>query len=160
MYEEKASDYYHADTFPPELIPDSDLCKAIHTYASDYYSRTSGLRVPRQLRQNPDFLQTKMELARNKAYKSMDGTALLAMGVLLEEMMRESLGATGDLSFTEGVTQEPNDQKKKRKRQARRSQSTTEQSQDQDQEALPDTEVEHTKKNKRRKSSRKGKEPA
>lgn len=31
----------------------------------------------------------------------MDETALLAMGILVEEAVRESLGETGDLTFTE-----------------------------------------------------------
>jgi hypothetical protein len=32
----------------------------------------------------------------------MDETALLAMGILMEEVCRETLGVTGDLVFTEG----------------------------------------------------------
>ena len=32
----------------------------------------------------------------------MDETALLAMGILIEEAAKESLGGTGDLTFTEG----------------------------------------------------------
>ena len=32
----------------------------------------------------------------------MDETALLAMGILIEEAAKESLGETGDLTFTEG----------------------------------------------------------
>lgn len=31
----------------------------------------------------------------------MDETALLAMGILIEEAAKESLGETGDLTFTE-----------------------------------------------------------
>ena len=34
--------------------------------------------------------------------RSMDGTALLAFGILLEEASREVLGKRGDLVFTEG----------------------------------------------------------
>ena len=32
----------------------------------------------------------------------MDETALLAIGILLEETMAEKVGSTGDLAFTEG----------------------------------------------------------
>lgn len=35
--------------------------------------------------------------------RSLDETALLAFGILLEEAARESLGKNGDLVFTEGV---------------------------------------------------------
>ena len=38
--------------------------------------------------------------------KSMDETALLAFGILLEEAAREGLGKRGDLVFTEGVEAE------------------------------------------------------
>lgn len=34
--------------------------------------------------------------------RSMDETALLAVGILLEEAGREALGKTGDMVFTEG----------------------------------------------------------
>lgn len=34
-------------------------------------------------------------------YQSMDETALIAMGILLEEMAQESLGETGDLILVE-----------------------------------------------------------
>jgi hypothetical protein len=33
----------------------------------------------------------------------MDETALIALGILVEESAREILGETGDLAFTEGV---------------------------------------------------------
>lgn len=36
----------------------------------------------------------------------MDETALIALGVLMEEMCLESLGKTGDLAFTEGEERE------------------------------------------------------
>lgn len=39
--------------------------------------------------------------------RSMDETALLAFGVLLEEASREALGKNGDLVFTEGVDEDP-----------------------------------------------------
>jgi hypothetical protein len=36
----------------------------------------------------------------------MDETALIAFGILLEEMAREELGETGDLAFTEAADEE------------------------------------------------------
>jgi hypothetical protein len=35
-------------------------------------------------------------------YCSMDETALMALGILMEEAARDTLGQTGDLVFTEG----------------------------------------------------------
>ena len=64
-------------------LPESDLLKAIHCYASDFYSRA----VPN---------------AGTGDWKTFDETALLAMGILMEEAARESIGRTGDLVFTEG----------------------------------------------------------
>jgi hypothetical protein len=39
----------------------------------------------------------------------MDGTALLALGILMEEMAIETLGTTGDLVFVEGEPIESED---------------------------------------------------
>lgn len=36
----------------------------------------------------------------------MDETALIALGILLDEGVREVLGETGDLAFTEGVRED------------------------------------------------------
>lgn len=78
-------DYYNADerlgAF--QKLPDSDLLKDIHAYVADYY-----------------------ELANRDGHgridlKSMDETALIAMGVLLEEACKEALGENGDMVFTE-----------------------------------------------------------
>lgn len=70
-------------------MPDSDLLKAIHTYASDFYGRA-----------------TKNRGAVD--FESLDETALLSLGILLEEMAGHVLGATGDLAFVEGEEDEPN----------------------------------------------------
>lgn len=71
-------------------LPESDLLKALHCYASDFYSR---------------------ETADDGTgdYQSMDGTALIALGILMEEAARDTLGHAGDLVFTEGeeVKQSP-----------------------------------------------------
>lgn len=64
-------------------LPDSDLLKALHTYTSDFYARATG---------------------EDNAgdWRSMDESALIAMGILMEEATREALGETGDMVFTEG----------------------------------------------------------
>ena len=64
-------------------LPDSDLLKAVHCYTSDFYSRA-----------------TRRKGAGD--WRSMDETALLALGILMEEATRDVLGQTGDLVFTEG----------------------------------------------------------
>jgi hypothetical protein len=68
---------------PDELeLPEGELLEAIHAYASDFYgAQGDGMEV----------------MAGN-----MDGTALLALGILLEEVAREQLGENGDLALLEG----------------------------------------------------------
>ncbi|RMJ03525.1 hypothetical protein CDV36_014948 [Fusarium kuroshium] len=66
------------------VLPESDLLKAIHGYASAFYGAKDGGRNG-----GPD-------------ERSMDETALIAFGILLEEAGREVLGRRGDLVFTEG----------------------------------------------------------
>ncbi|KAI9772030.1 MAG: hypothetical protein M1840_001318 [Geoglossum simile] len=75
------SDLYFANEDLPATtrLPDSDLLKAIHTYASEFYARNGG----------------------SYDWRSMDETALLAMGVLLEDAAAVALGETGDLVFVE-----------------------------------------------------------
>ena len=82
-YEE--DDLYWADRHLTgnQKLPESDLLKAIHAYASDFYGRAVK--------------------GRGKVdFESLDETALLAMGILMEEMARDALGETGDLAFVEG----------------------------------------------------------
>lgn len=76
--------YYAADKeLPSNLrLPDSDLLKAIHAYASDFYS-------------------TATDDKGRCDFRSMDETALLALGVLLEEAAVEVLGETGDMVLVE-----------------------------------------------------------
>ncbi|KAI5462478.1 hypothetical protein BGZ63DRAFT_423731 [Mariannaea sp. PMI_226] len=71
------------------ILPESDLLKAIHGYASAFYHAKSHARNP------PN--------NRNIAERSMDETALLAFGILLEEAGKDALGRRGDLVFTEGA---------------------------------------------------------
>ncbi len=82
-YEE--DDVYWADRHLKhgQVLPESDLLKAIHTYASDYYGRSTPNKGAAD-------------------FESLDETALLALGILLEEMAGHVLGQTGDLAFTEG----------------------------------------------------------
>ena len=57
--------------------------KAAHTYASDYYHKALGVQG-------------------HVSFESMDETALLALGILLEEAAEHVLGDTGDMVFVEG----------------------------------------------------------
>ncbi|PNY25796.1 Uncharacterized protein TCAP_04272, partial [Tolypocladium capitatum] len=70
-------------------LPESDLLKAIHAYSSRFYGALDRDR-PHLDRHGVD-------------ERSMDDTALLAFGILLEEAGREVLGRRGDLVFTEGA---------------------------------------------------------
>ncbi len=64
-------------------LPESDLLKSLHCYISDFYARAT--------------LDGGID-----DWKSFDETALIALGVLLEEVSLEVLGKTGDLVFTDG----------------------------------------------------------
>lgn len=80
-YEE--TDFYWANEKLPlqgAELPDSDLLKAVHAYASMFYGRRGG---------KADFL-------------SLDETALIAVGVLLEERVDSLLGRSGEGVFVEG----------------------------------------------------------
>ena len=82
-YEE--DDFYWADRYltDSQKLPESDLLKAIHAYASEFYGRAVK--------------------GRGKVdFESLDETALLAMGMLMEEMAAEVLGETGYMAFVEG----------------------------------------------------------
>ena len=82
-------DIYTQDRYlqPDQQLPDSDLLKVLHAYAADFYKATTGDQCKHSLR-------------------SMDETALLAMGILLEEAAREALGQSGDLAFVESPQDE------------------------------------------------------
>jgi hypothetical protein len=75
--------YFSNEREPPIGLPESDLLKALHSYASDFYSRATSNGGAGD-------------------WKSLDETALVALGVLMEEATRDILGQTGDLVFTEG----------------------------------------------------------
>lgn len=97
------NDIYFAHEKLPEggrdILPDSDLLKAVHGYASHFYEAL-GLRHDPRGRAS----------AGRVDERSMDETALLAFGILLEEAARNSLGKNGDLVFTEGVADDETDQ--------------------------------------------------
>ncbi|KAK5201444.1 hypothetical protein LTR16_002651 [Cryomyces antarcticus] len=69
----EVDDKYSADAKlgAHQKLPDSDLLKAVHAYASDYYACATKDRGRRD-------------------WKSMEETALLAMGILLEEAAAEA----------------------------------------------------------------------
>ncbi|KAL9041148.1 MAG: hypothetical protein Q9180_001478 [Flavoplaca navasiana] len=81
-YEEDDVYFAHESLDDSRELPDSDLLKAVHAYTSDFYGKGLG----------------------NKAevdFRSMDETALMCVGMLLEEYMQDILGDTGDLLFVE-----------------------------------------------------------
>ncbi|KAI1418508.1 hypothetical protein F5Y13DRAFT_184148 [Hypoxylon sp. FL1857] len=80
------------------VLPDSDMLKAIHSYTSHFYAAlASSARGPTRAEENDQ------ASVRNVDERSMDETALLAFGILVEEAGREVLGRMGDLVFTEGA---------------------------------------------------------
>ena len=74
-----------------DVLPSSDLLKAAHSYASHFYDALGAGG-----RHDAHFVA-----GRGMDERSMDETALLALGILLEEAGREVLGAKGDMVFTE-----------------------------------------------------------
>lgn len=74
------------------VLPESDLLKAVHGYSSRFYGR--------MMKRGGPGLQHNVDEA------SMDETALLAFGILLEEAGRDVLGRRGDMVFTEGAVPE------------------------------------------------------
>lgn len=89
-YEE--DDVYSADRQlqTHQRLPESDVLKTIHAYAADYYAGSS-------------------EDDNTLDFRSMDETALLAMGILLEEAAVHHLGSSGDLSLIERSNDHGND---------------------------------------------------
>ena len=77
------------------VLPDSDVLKAVHGYASHFYEALG--------RRHHDEGRARGAAGPAVDERSMDGTALLAFGILLEEAARDALGKDGDLVFTEGM---------------------------------------------------------
>lgn len=76
------------------VLPDSDLLKSVHSYASHYYAAQ---------KRGGGGGQTSTAAVDER---SMDESALLAFGILLEEAGQEVLGSRGDLVFTEAAEPE------------------------------------------------------
>jgi hypothetical protein len=83
-YEESDHYFAHAQLPPDRKLPSEDLLRALHVYISNFYARSQ-------------------EQVEEKVWKSMDETALIALGILMEESAKEVLGDTGDLVFLEGA---------------------------------------------------------
>ncbi|KAL8305640.1 hypothetical protein RB597_003604 [Gaeumannomyces tritici] len=94
------------------LLPDSDLLKAVHSYAAHLFEKVGSHRGVHgggghgeegegEVRDPGCFVGL-----RHVDERSMDETALIAFGILLEETGREVLGRRGDLVFTEGLDEE------------------------------------------------------
>ncbi|KAJ5748693.1 uncharacterized protein N7511_010389 [Penicillium nucicola] len=75
--------FAHEDLPADQPLPSSELLETIHAYAADFYEYATA-----------DNGQDD--------HKTMDETALLAMGILIEEMSKDALGETGDLVLVEG----------------------------------------------------------
>lgn len=86
-YAESDPYFAHRHLTSEQRLPESDLLKAIHAYASDFYGSTA------------------LEDSRLD-FRSLDETALIAIGILLEEAAAATLGDTGDLAFVEGAEDE------------------------------------------------------
>ncbi|CRG90167.1 hypothetical protein PISL3812_07210 [Talaromyces islandicus] len=79
------------DSVSPNIrLPESDLLEAIHTYSSHFYANA-------------------VDNQRSNDFASMDETALIAMGILLEELANHSLGETGDLVLVERDDEDESD---------------------------------------------------
>ncbi|KAL2023109.1 hypothetical protein VTK56DRAFT_3715 [Thermocarpiscus australiensis] len=75
-------------------LPEASLLRSIHAYASRFYDAAAARLGPRCV-----------VGSRTVDERSMDETALLAFGILLEEASRDVLGKRGDLVFTEASTE-------------------------------------------------------
>ena len=86
-YEEDDIYWADRDLGPDRTLPESDLLKAVHTHASYFYGRST-------------------QQGGAVDFESLDETALLCMGILLEETADHVLGETGDMAFVEGEFEE------------------------------------------------------
>lgn len=80
--DEDLEDWIDAETLNDVPLPESDIIEAVQSYAGHFYANTTSSR-------------------RTEPFSSMNGSALIAMGVLLEELGNESLGETGDMVLVE-----------------------------------------------------------
>ncbi|OAA62420.1 hypothetical protein SPI_03960 [Niveomyces insectorum RCEF 264] len=117
-FEETDTYFAHADLDARGgVLPDSDLLVAVHQYASAFYEAGRFTERPGERRRRrrkrrrqdggkPASHTTKTHPGRLLDERSLDETALLALGILLEEAGRAALGRDGDLVFTEGAEEE------------------------------------------------------
>lgn len=76
--------YFAHEKLPADRpLPSTEILEAIHAYTADYYKHFSGDRGQHD-------------------YCTMDETALLAVGILAEELAQDALGQRGDLVLAEG----------------------------------------------------------
>lgn len=98
-YAEKDIYFAGSDSLPPNRkLPDPDLLKAVHGYAAGFYEAVA---VEQEGKGKMGRVGGRLVDER-----TMDETALLAFGILLEEAGREALGKNGDLVFTEGMDED------------------------------------------------------
>lgn len=104
-YHERDIYYANEKEVLPLPLPDSDLLKAVHTYAADFYARLATVTAAAAGSSNSRSTK-RLGVGKRKGntgdWRSLDETALLAVGVLLEESFVQVLGETGDLVFVEG----------------------------------------------------------
>ncbi|KAI3397944.1 hypothetical protein diail_10113 [Diaporthe ilicicola] len=108
--------YFASDSLPDggrNVLPDSDMVKAVHGYASHFYESLGHRRAG----------ELRGDIGRVNE-RSMDETAILAFGILLEEAARDSLGKDGDLVFTEGIDDSEDDRGKQEAVSPRRPQTS------------------------------------
>lgn len=80
-YEE--DDYYPAhNRLSDQQLPRGELATSIHAYITHMYAQVDAR-------------------GRSIRWRHLDGTVLLALGILVEETARSVIGETGDLAFTE-----------------------------------------------------------
>ncbi|KAJ5671560.1 hypothetical protein N7507_000687 [Penicillium longicatenatum] len=99
--EEDESTYFAHENLPADRpLPSSELLTAVHAYSSDFYTH-------------------KLRDSGKHNFYSMDESALLAVGFLMEELAKEQLGENGDMVLTEEMwnsEDEGNDPRFSRKR--------------------------------------------
>ncbi|KAG8533120.1 uncharacterized protein KY384_001903 [Bacidia gigantensis] len=82
-YEEDDRYWGNRHLLPGQCLPESDLLKTLHTYVSGFYDRTFGEDA-------------------HISHESLDESALMALGIILEEACKNTLEDTGDLALIEG----------------------------------------------------------
>lgn len=111
---EETDTYFAHEDLVPGALPDTDLVKAVHHYASHFYEalalRETDGRGPEKREEEEEEtgnvgagVDRVLSTSRLLDERSMDETALLAFGILLEEAGRAVLGTDGDLVFTEAA---------------------------------------------------------